>query len=95
MEKGMRLIDGVSVRDKFEDNLAYMGSEVKRILNIAPTVEAIPVVHGFWKKEIEDGMYWYVCSECGHEIPRDRYKHDWFSAYCPACGARMDMEEET
>ena len=47
---------------------------------------------GFWKKEVEDGMYWYACSECGHVVPKDRYRQDWFSDYCPNCGARMDEE---
>lgn len=50
---------------------------------------------GFWKKEVEDGMYWYVCSECGSEVPRTRYKSDLFSAFCPHCGAVMkDLDEE-
>ncbi len=55
-----------------------------------PTVDAVEVVHGKWAKQVEDGMYWYECSECGGEVPKTRYKHDWYSNYCPNCGAKMD-----
>lgn len=57
-----------------------------------PIVEAEPVIHAHWKKEIENGVYWYVCSECGNEVPKTRYKTDLYSAYCPYCGAHMDEE---
>ncbi len=54
------------------------------------TIDAVEVVHGRWVKQVENGMYWYVCSECGEEVPKTRYKHDFFSDYCPNCGAKMD-----
>lgn len=49
-----------------------------------------PVPHTYWKKEIEDGMYWYACSNCGEPVPKTRWKTDLFSNFCPHCGARMD-----
>lgn len=64
-------------------------SEVIRRL---PTVDAVEVVHGYWKREVEDGVYWYVCSECGNEVPKSRWRTDYFSDYCPNCGAMMDMD---
>ena len=49
----------------------------------APTIEAVPVVHGEWIKE--EGAFFptYKCSVC-------RAKHGaiWFK-YCPSCGAKM------
>lgn len=61
----------------------------------APTVDAVPVVHGRWL-ECEDG--WddthYQCSECGMEwnldagTPEENDMH-----YCPNCGARMEEDE--
>ena len=57
----------------------------------APTVDAVPVVHGHWIEHEE--MLWdenttapyYKCSECGYDT-----RHD--TPYCPMCGARMDEE---
>lgn len=63
------------------------------IVHMKP-IEARPIVHAYWKKEVEDGMYWYVCSECGGEIPKTRYKSDFFSDFCPHCGAQMDQEAD-
>ena len=59
----------------------------------APTVDAVPVVHGRW---IDEGQYGdnfphhaWRCSECGeHVIEIDT---SWYK-YCPNCGARMDKE---
>jgi len=48
----------------------------------APTVDAVPVVHGRW---IKDGDY-VVCSECGEDHAWDEYR----ATYCEDCGAKMD-----
>lgn len=45
---------------------------------------------GYWKRKVEYGVYWYVCSECGNELPKSRCGTDYFSDYCPDCGAMMD-----
>lgn len=42
-----------------------------------------------WAKQVEDGMYWYECSECGGEIPHTRHRYYMFSDFCPHCGADM------
>lgn len=87
-----------------EDGEFYFTEEQGRIANVMyllvrryikgfPPSE-IERAQGFWKKEIEDGMYWYVCSECGSEVPKTRYKSDLFSAFCPHCGAVMNSSEE-
>ena len=49
---------------------------------------------GLWKKQYEEQYYHYVCSECGSEIPKNKYGHDWFSGFCPGCGKPMDTELE-
>lgn len=55
---------------------------VVNLIENAPTVDAVEVVHGRW--EILDG---YVrCSVCGQIMDED-YN------YCPNCGAKMDGEE--
>ena len=49
---------------------------------------------GRWKKEVEGGVYWYACSECGEEIAKTRWKHDLYSDFCPHCGADMRGAED-
>lgn len=46
----MRLIDEIAVREKFRNCLAYMGTDVKRILAGQPTVDAVvfPCKVGDW-----------------------------------------------
>lgn len=48
----------------------------------APTVDAVPVVHGYWTEESE-------CSQCGKYV----YRGD-IDNFCPHCGARMDVVRE-
>jgi len=47
----------------------------------APTVDAVPAVHGEWIKG-------YVCNQC--------FKHNCggLQPYCPNCGAKMEREEK-
>ena len=56
-----------------------------RKVNEAPTVDAVEVVRGRWKRYIDEDedVHYYTCSVCNYmAIPR--YK------YCPNCGAKMD-----
>ena len=70
-------------------------SYIQRILDI-PSVSAERV--GVWvrkEKEYNDcdghrAYYWYECSECGARPPKDQWKNEWHSPYCPNCGARME-----
>ncbi len=68
----------------------------------APTVDAAPVVHGRW---ISDEAYGHIkvidgvpngsciCSVCGKWLTgSDEY--DVYGNYCPACGAKMDLDED-
>ena len=59
----------------------------RKLMEDAPTVDAVEVVHGRWQ--------WYealvnpyaLCSNCGCGIDkRDALNFD----YCPYCGAKMD-----
>lgn len=60
-----------------------------RMIADAPTVDAVPVVHGRWIKTYTCGGEWlwgYDCDQCKADSPRR-------SNYCPNCGANMDLEE--
>lgn len=52
--------------------------------------DVAPVRHGRWIPSDYIGDCCYTCSECGFE--RDVYLLD-VGDYCPACGARMDKED--
>lgn len=56
-------------------------TKAKEMVADAPTVDAIPVVHGHWVADPEDDGV-CSCSECG------RYEF-YQSEFCPNCGADM------
>jgi hypothetical protein len=85
----MRLIDA----DKFIEYLdighlrspseiCFSEGGVKVMIDIQPTIEAVPVVHGEWIAQ-DEGLTKFMCSICkgknygGHE------------KFCPNCGADM------
>lgn len=45
------------------------------------------VHHGRWIRQ-DDTFTRYMCSEC------ESKNHDGHEKYCPACGAKMDLEEK-
>lgn len=73
------------------------------------TIDAEPVRHGRWTvtylKHIElanDEGHVYIhfakCSECGNEaimqfVDYNESFKEWYTDYCPHCGAKMDMED--
>lgn len=57
-------------------------SEIERLVNDAPTVEAKPVVHGEWIEEKGFLDWFYSCSECNS---LSEYKTN----FCKTCGADM------
>lgn len=59
------------------------------VLKDVPAVDAEPVRHASWKYSDDDVAYcacWWECSACGSDEPVN-------TAYCPSCGAKMDLEE--
>lgn len=67
-------------------------SQAKELIADMPGIEVEPVRHGYW----QDGGCYEICSVCGAD--HDRYDDGGYLqdfAYCPACGAKMDLEEPT
>ena len=66
---------------------------IDAVMENAPTVDAVEVVHGRWIEhkhaEEEDGLLVsnYECTVC-HSWERDE------GYYCPNCGAKMDGKRE-
>ena len=83
----MRLIDA----DKLD--WWYKGRNIRRVIDDAPTVDAVPVVHGRWSDagfgELpKHAPYGWACSVCGGISFNNEY------IYCPHCGAKMDGERK-
>ena len=78
----MRLIDADALLEQYGDPYTdYIdGDDVRN----APTIDAVPVVHGKWK-----WSHGGQCSECGYHNSNFDYN------YCPNCGAKMDGKENT
>ena len=64
----------------------------RKIMEEAPTVDAVPVVHGYWEQSNDNTFLspCYQCSICGRKINTfgDPIKK---APYCH-CGAKMDGE---
>lgn len=95
----MRLIDAEEVYCEdceYKDKCEEINDENALFCDVyyMPTINPADLIpKGRWKREAESGYYWYVCSECGHDIPKTKYKHDWFANFCPNCGARMVSDD--
>ena len=73
---------------------ASNGEITEIIVNKNKSLQLREIINEKWTKKENDMCYWYVCSHCGHDVPENRYHNDWFSDWCPNCGARMYMENE-
>lgn len=88
----MRLIDADALAKEAGKLWAEMpdgvelSKELMKSINHAPTVDAVPVVHGYWDDSF-DGITPY-CSVC-HMSQRTMNRTP---NYCPNCGAKMDGE---
>ena len=62
--------------------------EILEMIDNAPTVDAVEVVHGRWEPTgdpVLDNIYGVaMCSICGYEYAGNN------TNYCPNCGAKMD-----
>jgi hypothetical protein len=87
----MRLIDadalgvGRCSRDVLPADYCAGWNGLIRLLEKAPTVDAVPVVHGRWNN-MDGYKTRKVCSECGWDVP----EYGKFYSYCPNCEAKMD-----
>ena len=93
----MRLIDADALLDFLDvghlippTEICFSELMMKNIIELMPTVDAVPVRHGKWTNHILGSTGYgttvmHQCSECEcMTISRFRY--------CPNCGARMDEE---
>ena len=71
---------------------------IKRMLANLPAADVVEVRHGRWIPSDMGGGEpdeAYICSECGEPlILNEGTPEENNMRYCPACGARMDKEDE-
>ena len=99
----MRLIDADALIQKRNHAKAY-GPEMYVIgqgyVMDAPTIDAVPVVCGEWKRGREFSSYprvpfigdAYYCSNCEEEAYWDTDYGQQLFGFCPNCGAKMEVE---
>ncbi len=70
--------------------------QVYELIESAPTVDTVEVVHAKWEKDPEmrrmnGHIYDYRCSNCHSPAEKGCYNNnDKLTNYCPNCGAKMD-----
>lgn len=74
-----------------------------RMISNAPTIDAVPVVHGRWVRSAGRSHIWY-CSVCGDKINYKQNRRTYNipkvpvgqkNKFCRNCGAKMDLKEAT
>ena len=97
----MRLIDAEPIKKFIVDGLnnpdlkkafGHDAIEILTEIEYAPTVDAVPVVHGRWIWD-EENECW-VCSNCEMSALNNYRGNSTSSNYCPNCGAKMDGGNE-
>lgn len=90
----MRLIDADGLSEDIYDNVSTpyedavaAKEDCLRAIEEAPTIDAVPVVHGRWTHL--GGDEW-CCSACGFVITTEGSWDKPTKKYCEDCGAKMD-----
>lgn len=101
----MRLIDADVLLEKVQFRLPIdnHNAEVisgcvgisRRLIETAPTIDAVPVVHGVWERSIDNDCLMHKCSVCGARVVKGLYEYKNPNLYCYHCGAKMDGERRS
>ena len=101
-----RPIDANALRDDFREWCSSQTDyrTINQVINSAPTIDAVEVVHGRWMTDIYDMKTYETktvafdnwlhsnayCSVCKTHALCNGHEEDVPSKYCPNCGAKMD-----
>ena len=100
-------ISNIAFTSPYQSDINTMISGMERVLDIvedAPTVDAVPVVHGYWidstsvdhiGRIIEHSIDCSVCDSVFKDDSREVVKY-WKKHFkvCPFCGSLMDGDED-
>ena len=88
----MRLIDADALLAEYDRQHEGEPGKARKLIEDAPTVDAVEVVHGRWLGWGKSGTPTYenygTCSVCGE----DAEIYTEHRNYCPNCGAKMDED---
>ena len=87
-----RLIDADALLRDIE-HYHVSDRKMQHWVEIQPTVDAVPVVHGRWISD--EGDVLFHCSECETQISTSWDYDDLQWNYCPSCGAKMDGKDDS
>ena len=84
--------DGYTPANVFEKYNAGITDGIKALKRLPPID---PVKHGKWevKPTLKENVWLCRCSACGHKFSLNGSNRTIELAYCPWCGAKMDLEE--
>lgn len=96
----MRFVDGDFLKEQITqtmgDQPTPMLSMLYYLVDSYPTIDVEPVKHGRWIEYNYPGHEHVYCSNCKEEYYVDDLlmgRND-YPAYCPNCGAKLDLEGE-
>lgn len=82
-------IERYEIITRIKSDEYYHSNEIHAILEDIPSADVASVVHGRWEYIGTDkNGHVYRCTHCAGRIGLD-----YETAYCPNCGAKMDLEE--
>lgn len=76
----------------------YTAWSIEDGIEAIPAADVEPVRRGRWELHgnDDDVSASYFCSLCGYNFDEDEFLDRWSHIrYCPNCGAKMDLEDET
>lgn len=78
-----------------EKRVTVDADDVQFGVDKVPAADVAPVRHGRWEWDTK-GLYPKpLCSRCQYEPYRASNHSSDLPPYCPNCGAKMDLEEQT
>lgn len=91
----MRLIDAESLKAAVRAKFPALADrcEINELVNSAPTVDAVPVVHGEWFPIDPDNRGLtdeFCCSNCYRHVYMPQLYRICEYDYCPVCGAKNE-----
>lgn len=83
------LLSDIEAAEKHKGMGMVVAQTLKRYVKRAPAADVAPVVHAKVTHISEDSPYclYGTCKNCG------AYIQSW--NYCPSCGAKMDLEDNS
>ena len=95
MVNEVRLIDANALIAEYDRVHIGPPGGARKLMEDAPTVDAVEVVHGRWVSLTECANAGVYCSVCHKKVYKEDYawcnrKNKLRSNYCPNCGAKMD-----